>query len=132
MAWGKYHDELVADFQSEYGLNLYDMGLDGAETTRDVLRAAVLCAQLPPGCRVARAENPDASWGVESQLLRVLEYDVSCVLYALSKKGAKKPEPLPLPSERDEHELDTETVERSMAAVDRVLGINQRTSNEQA
>jgi hypothetical protein len=113
----------VADFQGEYGLNLYDMGLDGAETTPDVLRAAVLCAQLPPTCRVARAETPDAAWGVESQLLRVLEYDLQCVLYALSKRGAKKPEPLPLPSERAAREIDEGVVERSKAEVDAVLGM---------
>lgn len=116
----------MADFQSEYHLNLYDMGLDGAETTQDVLRAAVLCSQLPPGCRVSRAENPDAAWGVESQLLRAIEYDVSYVLYAMSKKGAKKPSPLPLPSERKDTNLDEETVERSRAEVDAVLGLTDK------
>ena len=100
------------------------MGIGGTENTPDVLRAAILCAQLPPSSRIARAENPDAAWGVEAQFLRLVEYDIRCVLYALSKKGATKPEPIPMPSERVDIELDEESIAQAQSEIDEILGFS--------
>ena len=116
-----YPDELEADFQQYYGLDAWAM-TGGTETTYDVLRAASLCAQLPGGSRVRRKYNPDEDWGLSEQLLRLVEYDVRSVLWAVaSKKGTKPPKPLELPSDREKRKNRPRTVERERAEVDAVL-----------
>ena len=99
------------------------MGLGGAETTEDVLRAASLCALLPRGARVRRAENPDEDYGLTEQLLMQVEYDLRCVIHALcAKRGDKRPEPIRLPSEAERAREVAEQAERARGEIDEILG----------
>lgn len=88
-AMGKYPDELRADFQRFYNLNIDDMG-DGYT----VAHAAALASQLPRGSRLSCAMSPENEWGVTDHLLRVIEHDLRSI--AWNGKG-ERPKPLRIP-----------------------------------
>lgn len=103
-SYSKHFDELYADFQSYYGLDLYDFvdDLSGTETTKTVLRAAILCEQLPRDSRSKRAISPALSWSDESYLLARCEYMLRVIAWMFSEDGSKgnnRPEPIATPAD---------------------------------
>jgi hypothetical protein len=123
----KHFDELYADFQSYYGLDLYDFeeDLSGTETTRNVLRAAILCEQLPRDSRTKRVISPALSWSDESYLLARCDYVLRVIAWMFSEdgsKGANKPAPIRTPADIA---ADTEQVESTdFDFVDSILNKN--------
>lgn len=130
LAYGytKHFDELYADFQSYYGLDLYDFDedLSGTETTRSVLRAAILCAQLPKDSRTKRATSPALAWSDEAYLLARCEYMLRVIAWMFSEDGSKgtnRPEPMKTPAEIA---AATEQVENTdFEFVDSILNNNE-------
>lgn len=121
--WEHKRDQATADFQQYYGLNLWQMGLDGHEDGEmsEVYRAAVLLAQLPPQSRLVCEEYPDATWSIEAQLQRLIEFDLRSILYALGDGKCKKPKPIELPSEQKAtDEMIDESLENK-AEIDEIL-----------
>lgn len=100
-------DELRADFQQYYGLDLDGMGADYTHE-----HAACLAVQLPRESRTARAMAPEAEWGWAEALLAAIEYNTRWLVWAQSKdaqKGRNRPEPLDGPGatrERKARETD--------------------------
>ena len=120
-AWADFKDELTADFQQYYGLNLWGFGLDGDQLTERIHYAATLCAQLPETSRLARKQNAGNEWGVEAHFLRLLEYELRLLLWGLSdeKKRGDKPSAVLSPSEREQKQdlvAKTEAIESAVAA----------------
>lgn len=130
VALARHHDELVADFQQFYGLNLLSMDMGGAVVSAEAERAALLCAQLPVESRTVRAESPDAM-PYDSQVLRLVEYECRVLLYAMGGgKGSRTPDPLPLPSQLRKT-IDAEDVGAQMAYVRSVLGMDKTDDDEE-
>lgn len=99
----RHYDELYADFQSYYGLNLDDFSddLSGTATSRGVLRAAILCEQLPRDSRTKRALSPALAWSDESYLLSRIEYTLRVIAWMFSEDGSNgvnRPEPIDTPA----------------------------------
>lgn len=95
-------------------------------------RAAVLCAQLPQGARVRQAENENELWGIDEQLMRLIEYDIRALIWAVAaKKGTRKPEPIELPKDRKAKELDAAKLDAAKAEVDAALGFLGGDEDEQ-
>ena len=88
-ALGAHEDELRADFQQYYGIDL-DRAMDGAHSAA---HCGALVAQLPAGARIRVIEEPDERWTLESSMLAVLANQLNALLYMLgAKKGDKRPE----------------------------------------
>jgi hypothetical protein len=87
-------DELEADFQLVYGLELLGC---------TVRRAAVLTSQLPAESRIARALNEHLEWSTTDHLLATVIDAIQINTWVLAsahsdpKKSPKKPEPLERP-----------------------------------
>lgn len=91
-------DEMRADFQQYYGLNLDGMGRDYSYA-----HAAVLLSQLPRESRVARYIEPDAAWSEDTVLLASIDYWVRWIAWTKTKDAKhdrNHPEPVKTPSER--------------------------------
>lgn len=91
-------DELRADFQRVYGLNIDDMG-----ESYSMHHAAVLAAKLPTDSLVFKAENPALEWSEAVYMLRNIEYMLRVLAWQNTKdgqKGRKKPQPIETPDER--------------------------------
>lgn len=97
------------------------MGLDGEETTSEIKRAAVLLLQLPQQARTVCVDYPDASWSIEAQLLRSVDYDLRAIFYALCDGKGKKPKPIELPSEQSKHDEIIDEAVKAQAEVDEIL-----------
>lgn len=89
MLFDKYWEELEADFQSEYGLDLSDVWR-GKMSFR---RCAVLIEQLMPGSRFCRAMGGSAALSDDGHLLRMIEADIR------SFASGKQQPPIELPEE---------------------------------
>lgn len=89
---GAHGDELRADLQQYYGIDLDD-AMAGAHSARHV---AALLAQLPPDCRVARAEDPDAAWTLTDSLLATVANALHTLMWGMSdpKKRGQRPAPI--------------------------------------
>ena len=101
----KYHDELYADFQQYYGIDLWQM--DTVNDGYDVRRAAILAAQLPIDARVHVAIDPRASVTLTDVLLRQIELNQRSFAYSFSKdakNGSNAPESIELPGESEARE----------------------------
>lgn len=111
-------DELRADFQQYYGLNIDGMGVDYTHA-----HAAALVAQLPRDARVLVHAVPDAEWTEQTRILAHIEYSLRLLLWSRTKDaqtGRNKPKPLPSPSERRKRRERIEGADK--AFVDKVLG----------
>lgn len=98
-AESKYADELRADFQQYYRLNIDDMG-----NGYTYQHAAVLVSQLPIGSRVLSKMDPRASWTQSDYLLSLIEYDLRVLAWQKTKDaehGRNKPKP-PLEPKREQ------------------------------
>lgn len=114
-----HRDELEADFQQFYNLDLSRMGTDFT-----VAHAAVLASQLPRGSRALRALNPDLEWSDEMGVLVRIDYLLQILLHALGgKKGGDKPKPLETPSERLKKQDKFAHIENEMDEIAKTLGI---------
>lgn len=94
----RHPDELRADFQQHYGLDLDDMG-----AAYSLHHAAALAAHLPRGSRTLAAEDPDSEWGLAETLLGMIELQVRNCWYVHTEDariGANAPQPL-MPWARD-------------------------------
>lgn len=87
----KYPDELRADFQQYYGLNIDGMGADFTCS-----HAAVLMLQLPTSSRVARKLNYGNEWDDATYMLAAIEYDLRVLIWQKTKDAQhnrNKPKP---------------------------------------
>lgn len=88
-------DELTADFQQYYNLDLNQIG-----KTFSVMHAAVLATQLPTNSRTFAKEWPEMTWSEDTYLLSRLEHLMRIQIWSQSKdaqKGRNFPEPLDTP-----------------------------------
>lgn len=111
-------DELRADFQQYYGLNIDGMGVDYTHA-----HAAALVAQLPRDARVFVHASADAEWTEQTRILAHIEYSLRLLLWSRTKDaqtGRNKPKPLPSPGERRKRRERIEGADK--AFVDKVLG----------
>ena len=109
-----------------YGLWLWDLGVDGEETTRSVERAAALAFQLPPTSRVWGAIDPMGANTTEAALLRQLEHDMRLWMWAHTKDAktnTNQPRPMQLRGEAALAEAKAEEAERTAASVASLLGL---------
>lgn len=84
-------DELRADFQQYYGLNLDGMGVGYSHA-----HAAALMMQLPLDSRISRKLNPDNEWSDDTYLLSAIEYDLRVLIWQNTKdaqRNRNKPKP---------------------------------------
>ena len=122
-----YPDELLADFQQYYGMNLWVFGLGGSSfPTRDLWRVAALAYQLPSDGRVWRAIVPTRAHGQDVRLLRLIEYNQRVWHWAHTEDAKNKetaPEPLLLPGEEAAYERAVANAEDEAARTAEVFGI---------
>lgn len=91
-------DELRADFQQFYGLDLDGMG---REYTCE--HAAALAAQLPRESRCFRAEAPACEWGDSEYLLASIEHTARLLLWSKTEDARRRrnvPKPVQTPADR--------------------------------
>ena len=87
-ALGRHEDELRADFQQFYGIDL-DAAVDGAHTAR---HCGALVAQMPAGARIRVCESDDERWSMESSMLALVANEINALIYMFgAKKGDRKP-----------------------------------------
>lgn len=89
-------EELEADFQEVYGLELSDFWM-GALSAR---RAWVLITQLKPGSRVHRAQGGVGAWSEAEAAIHLQGNRLADVLCAVNGvKESKRPKPVEPPEE---------------------------------
>lgn len=116
----RYPDELRADFQQTYGLNIDGMGEDYS-----FAHAAVLMSQLPSDSRLARKLDPDSEWSQDTFFLAAIEYDLRVLAWQNTKdaqKGRGAPKPPKTPAEREAERKRADSFDKSL--IDSVLGLN--------
>ena len=94
---GAHPDELRADLQRFYGLDIDRMGCDYS-----VAHAAACAAHMPRDSACVRAVSPEAAWSDETYLLAAIEYDLRVLAWQNSKDGAKnrnKPKRMQTPAD---------------------------------
>lgn len=120
-------DELLADFQEVYHMNLWVLGLGGDSfPTRDLYRIAALAYQLPPTSRVRRAIEPAKAHDQTVRLLRQIEYNQRMWHWAHTKDAKDEstaPEPHLLPGEEEAYERAVAHAEDEAARTAEALGI---------
>lgn len=119
-------DELMADFMETYGLWLWDLGVDGEETTEGVMRAAALAWQLPRDGRAWREIDPLGVNDMQTLILRQIEHDLRLWMWAHTKdaqNNSNQPEPMLLPGEAELAEAKAEEAQRMAASVASQLGL---------
>lgn len=115
----KHPDEVRADFQQYYGLNIDRMGVDYSDT-----HAACLATQLPPNCRLNQAENPDLMWSTEAWFLSQIEYDLRVLAWQNTKDAQRhrnEPKPPKTPKELQQEKQRAANFDKDL--VNSVLGI---------
>lgn len=85
VALGRYPNELRADLQAFYGIDL-DRAMAGEHGASHV---AALVSCLPPGSRVSVAVNPDNVWTLERQLLGLIFNALTAVFTPKDKSPAQ-------------------------------------------
>ena len=121
-----YPDELLADFQQFYGLNIWNYNLMADETTSEVLYVAALAYQLPREGRCWAAIDRAGSHSEEAELLRQMEHNQRIWHWANTKEAKNKdtaPQPMQLPGEEEAHERAVEHAERDSVRVAELLGL---------
>lgn len=96
-----YRDQLEADFQHYYGLDLRDL-FTGKLSFR---RAAVLTAGLPPGAGIRRLYGGESAWSDETTLIAQLVDLVANLSYQLAGGKGARPKPSRPP---EEHHVEQE------------------------
>lgn len=114
----EHPDELRADLQQYYGINIDGMGVDYTHA-----HAAVLMRQLPLTSRLARIADPDSAWTDETHFLAAIEYDLRILAWQKTKDaqhGRNKPKPNKTPREIDKERKRREGFDKKL--VDKYLG----------
>ena len=86
---GIHEDELRADMQEHYGIDL-DHAMSGAHSAYHV---AALVSQLPQGSRLRCTEDEDDMWRLDSMLLAGVLNSVNRLAYMLADKKTRGPMP---------------------------------------
>lgn len=129
-AWLRHRDELIADFQQYYGMNLLQRdcycALCGSKTTHEVARLALLAAQLPQDSRTAVAEHPERAWSTSDYLLRQIDYVLRLFVWGLGggDKSGPQPEPIYSPAEIITNEQEIEAAEKMASAVAKIFDLD--------
>lgn len=113
----RYPDELRADFQQYYGLNIDGMGADYSVT-----HAAVLAVMLPLGARVPSKADPSLEWSLDRQLAAATANAVRDLHWAMAGGGeADRPERIgpPAPKREDIEEIYAEDYIEELARLRR-------------
>lgn len=122
-----HHDELLADFQQVYGMDVWDALDEALESDEPPLRLAALAYQLPPDSRVRSALHPAGSNSPELMMLRQMELNQRMWAWGHTKdgeRGENEPEPIWLRGEEQEHERRVEHEENMSLMVADALGID--------
>jgi hypothetical protein len=125
----KYPDEILADFQETYHLNLWaePLGDDWRDrASLNTQRIAALAWQLPNTSRVWRRVSPGNGNTVESQLLRQVEHAIQMFRWSFSKDAKTKsnvPEPLTLPGETEAKERAEERADSMALSLAQEFGL---------
>lgn len=93
-----FPNELRADFQEHYGLNIDRMGDDYT-----FFHAAVLAAQLPDGSRTMRALFPERQWDDQTRILAMIEHGIRILAWQQTKdgrNGRRFPQPIKSPAQQ--------------------------------
>lgn len=90
-------DELEADLQETYGLQLGDLWV-GLISVR---RVAVLASQLPPGARVWQSENTDAMWTPQDYWLADIIDAIHSNSWIVANRGVPSGQTSPKPKQVD-------------------------------
>ena len=117
---GRCPDELLADFQQFYNIDLWSIYLGEDAPERQVRRAATLAAQLPRDGRVKRVLDPVGQHSTEAFLLRQIEIDLRSLG---GTSDGEAPEPIWLEGEDEEHERAVEREERNAEAMAASFGL---------
>ena len=112
----EHHDELEADFQQYYGLDIGGMG-EGYT----VSHAACLAAQLPHGSRCMSLLSGSNGWTDETVLLSLIEYDIRNLASSFSDDP---PELHPPFQYADLHQVGGDDGDEYRSMVDSVLGMS--------
>ena len=119
---GNHPDELRADFQRFYGLNLDGMGCEYT-----VAHAAALASNLPPESATVRAMVPEAAWDAHTYLLSAIEYDLRVLVWQNSRDGQhNRNRPKRPQTPADVERIRKKTVETDFAAIAEALGLGRR------
>lgn len=128
----KHKDELIADFQQYYGLNIFDFvdDLNGDETTDSINRLSILCGQLPRDSRLMTAISPALAWSDETYMLARVDYMLRVIAWMFSEDGSKginQPQPIATPAEIANATAIAERTEDDFEFVDSILNIKHTT-----
>lgn len=82
------HDELAADMQQYYGIDLERAFADGSHSP---LHLAALAAQLPAESRVGRAHDEDNAYTLDTVYLAACFNALQAIMCALGGGGRPKP-----------------------------------------
>lgn len=110
----KFGEQILADLQSEYGVNLVQaLKPGGGHSPKTIL---VLVRQLPPESRTTAAMRGGEQfngWGVDRYLLTsvidAINYNTYALVASNSKKKPKEPQPAYRPSNKPQRGKDNET-----------------------
>lgn len=122
-------DEILADFQETYHLNLWVEPLEDGEdgsASLNTRRIAALAWQLPNTSRMWHIFAPGGSNTLEAQLLRNIEHDVRLFSWSFSKDAKTKsnvPEPLTLPGETEAKERAEERADSMALSLAQEFGL---------
>lgn len=125
LASTRYHDELLADFQQTYRIDLWGTDWERLDEDR-AAHLAALAYQLPPDSRVMRAVDPAGANDVTAQLLREIEFNQRMWHWAhtdAAKGGMGEPERITLPGEDAAYESMVEREERNAERIAASFGL---------
>ena len=77
--------------------------------------------QLPPDSRCVQKDEPDAAWSTETMMLRLIEFEMRGLMYALGGGKGDKPNPIELPSEQMNKQKMLDEAEQVRSEIDEVL-----------
>lgn len=126
MATDEYQDELLADFQQTYHIDLWGIDWDALDDGC-AAHLAALAYQLPNDSRVIRAIAPMRSHGLDVLLLREIEHNQRIWHWANTEEAkheGTEPEPITLPGEEEAYRAMEESEQRNAIEVASILGIS--------
>lgn len=82
--WARHPNELRADFQQYYGLNI-----DGVGRDYPIAHAAALVTMLPTDGRVLSAEAPELEWNTQTYMFNSIEYSLRTLVWMNTKDAQR-------------------------------------------
>lgn len=117
--WASYRDELEADFQQFYNINLEDIG-----KSLSIRHAAVLAAHLPPDSRCLAAIDPNFGWSKELHMMAKIEHEMRVILWQNSQsKKNKTPFPKPIDPPAKTAKVQKKLENTNLREIDECLGM---------